>query len=292
MVSAAVELTMSENTMPENTFDIVFTGDIAGGADITKVKAKAAQLFRLDDDKLTVLFSGKRTMLKKSIDNEAAQKYQKILNGIGMITVLQAHATTPAKPSPTASVSPLLTSPSLSSGTAQKQAEVPSSDVSSTTAQTLSSAHWDVLPVGELGVPDTALFADESSAQSDAVLKDVDWIIDKPGVQLSETAKSMKSEVTLPDLSVAPAASDLLSDSEKKPTVASLEFPSIETITVTMAGDDLLSEAEKTQWVEMPIDISYLETGQEGGDLLADHEKTVFVEKEIATENIRLIVDE
>ncbi|MFT6220946.1 MAG: hypothetical protein ACJA0C_000343 [Candidatus Endobugula sp.] len=286
MVSTAVELTMSENT-----FDIVFTGDIAGGADIIEVKAKAAQLFRLDDDKLTVLFSGKRTMLKKSIDDEAAQKYQKILNGIGMITVVQVHATTQAKPSPPVNVSPSLTSPSLSRDTAQKQVEVPSSDASFTAAQTLSSAHWNVLSVGEVGVPD-ALLASESSAQSDAVLKGVDWIIDKPGVQLSTPTKSVKSEVTLPDLSVAPVATDLLDSSEKKATVASLYFSSIETITVTMVGDNLLSEAEKTQWTELPVDISHLEAVQDGGDLLADHEKTVFVEKVIETENIQLIADE
>ena len=292
MVSKAIELTMSENTMSENTFDIVFTGDIADGADITKVKVKAAQLFRLDNDKLAVLFSGKRTMLKKSIDNKAAQKYQKILNGIGMITVLQTHATTPAKPSPAASVAPSSAPSSLSSDTAQKQVEVPSSAASSAAAQVLSSAHWDVLPVGELGIPDTALLVDESLAQSDAVLKDVDWIIDKPGVQLSESTESVKSEVTSPDLSIAPVATDLLNDSEKKATVASLEFASIETITVTMAGDNLLSEQEKTQWTELSVDISHLDVGQEGDDLLADHEKAVFVEKEIEAGGIQLIVDE
>jgi hypothetical protein len=208
-----------------------------------------------------------------------------------MITVVQVHATTQAKPSPPVNVSPSLTSPSLSRDTAQKQVEVPSSDASFTAAQTLSSAHWNVLSVGEVGVPD-ALLASESSAQSDAVLKGVDWIIDKPGVQLSTPTKSVKSEVTLPDLSVAPVATDLLDSSEKKATVASLYFSSIETITVTMVGDNLLSEAEKTQWTELPVDISHLEAVQDGGDLLADHEKTVFVEKVIETENIQLIADE
>jgi hypothetical protein len=293
---------MSKNIMPENTFDILFTGDIADGVDITTVKLKAAQLFRLDDAKLVVLFSGKRTILKKNINNDAAQKYQKILKSIGMITVLKSHGVASVKPSstpvqiPSANVNPSVVSPLPAREPSQSQAEILASASSRTSSQAASqtplSAHWNVLPVGELALSETSLAAEDVSAQSDSVLKDADWIIDELGVQLSGETNNVESDITLPNITIAPPATDLLNDDEKKTIVVPLELSAIEGITISMVGDDLLSETEKTSWTELSIDISHLDTGQEGDDLLADHEKTVFVEKTVETTNIQLITDE
>lgn len=79
-------------------FDIVFTGDIAEGFALDDVQRKAAQLFKMDDKKVASLFQGKRLALKKNLDENAANKYRKVLSQIGMIVLVQSQS--PSVPSP------------------------------------------------------------------------------------------------------------------------------------------------------------------------------------------------
>ena len=261
---------MSEES--EKKFDIIFTGNISGGADLSAVKEKAAHLFRLNDTKLAALFCGKRTVLKKNIDNTAAQKYQKVLNGIGMITVLQVHGAAqikkPSEPTQT-QLTPTITPPSAAPSVSASRQD------------------WDVLPAGELG---QSASGDSSSSEQDNSVqaKESNWAIEKPGAQLSEPPEDIQSDIVLPNITVAPIASDLLNDDEKEGVLAPLELPAIADISVASTGDDLLSKDEKTEWVELPMELGHIKVKTNGGDLLADHEKAIFAEKVINTDSIHL----
>ena len=280
---------IKEEIETEKKFDIIFTGNITGSADIASVKTKAVQLFRLDDKKLATLFSGKRTTLKKNVDKNAAQKYQKVLKGIGMITVLQIHGAVQIKPSS-------VTARPVDMGSSVAN-EVTPSLVRSTTSKA-SNPHWDVLPVGdfrgggeisESDISDVSASSLSFSPVGDSESRKVsDWTIEQPGVQLSEPSEDAHSDIVLPNITVAPPASDLLNNDEKQGMLAPLELSALADISVTSVGDDLLSEEEKVEWTELPMELSHLNVAAGGRDLLADHEKTTFVEKVINTDNIHL----
>jgi hypothetical protein len=126
--------------MPDKQlFDIIFTGDIADGFDLVEVKRKAAQLFKMEDQKISSLFQGKRLALKKNLDEAAANKYRKVLSQIGMIVVVQSQG----------DIAPVSESPQQQSES--KPQVTHESSVPSATA----SLNWEIEQVGVLLVAAT-----------------------------------------------------------------------------------------------------------------------------------------
>ena len=71
--------------MAAEMYEVAFSGKIADSADLDKVKANVAQMFKADETKLAHLFSGKRVVIKKDIDQQTALKYQAALTKAGAI---------------------------------------------------------------------------------------------------------------------------------------------------------------------------------------------------------------
>ena len=69
--------------MSDQLFEVAFSGQISTGADLDEVKARVAKMFNADDAKLAKLFSGKRIVIKKNIDQATALKYKTALNQAG-----------------------------------------------------------------------------------------------------------------------------------------------------------------------------------------------------------------
>lgn len=69
--------------MSEELYEVAFYGEIVEGADLDQVKAKVAAMFKADAAKLAQLFSGKRVVIKKNIDQATANKYQSALQNAG-----------------------------------------------------------------------------------------------------------------------------------------------------------------------------------------------------------------
>lgn len=70
-------------------FDVLFRGEIVAGQSLENVKQKATQLFKLSPEKIDAMFTGQLVTLKKKIDQQTAEKYQKILQQSGMLVELQ-----------------------------------------------------------------------------------------------------------------------------------------------------------------------------------------------------------
>ena len=84
--------------MSDQLFEVAFSGQISTGADPEEVKAKVGKIFNADDAKLAQLFSGKRIVIKKNVDQATAAKYQTALNRAGAeceISPLGGDAPTP-----------------------------------------------------------------------------------------------------------------------------------------------------------------------------------------------------
>ncbi|MCK5639998.1 MAG: hypothetical protein KAJ19_04350, partial [Gammaproteobacteria bacterium] len=93
--------------MSENTFAVAFSGQLVEGADPAQVRTNLAQLFKLDATKVEHLFSGKRVVIKKGVDQQTAGKYKLALHKAGAVAEIinLAAAQKPASVTPAATVS-------------------------------------------------------------------------------------------------------------------------------------------------------------------------------------------
>ncbi len=71
--------------MSDELFEVAFSGQISDAADLNDVKAKVAKMFNADEAKLAQLFSGKRVVIKRNIDQQIAAKYQNALKRAGAV---------------------------------------------------------------------------------------------------------------------------------------------------------------------------------------------------------------
>jgi len=69
--------------MSDQLFEVAFSGKISADASLDEVRARVAKMFNADDAKLAQLFSGKRIVIKKNIDQATAAKYKTALNRAG-----------------------------------------------------------------------------------------------------------------------------------------------------------------------------------------------------------------
>ncbi|MFZ5960936.1 hypothetical protein ACOXVJ_25835 [Pseudomonas knackmussii] len=64
-------------------YEIVFSGQTLPGSDLETVKANLAKLFQADAQRIALLFSGRRLVLKNNLDEAAAEKYRTALERAG-----------------------------------------------------------------------------------------------------------------------------------------------------------------------------------------------------------------
>ncbi|MGS2718164.1 hypothetical protein ACVBE9_08340 [Eionea flava] len=273
--------------MFEKYFNIIFTGVIRDGFDEVSVKQKAQQIFKIDAAKIATLFSGKATVLKKNVDAVAAQKYQKVLHGIGMQT--RVH---PCQVAP-------LSSPSVNhvdNIAEEKSTAIDSLPVSSKVSE---DEPLRVLASDEADERIRDHQALTSKNDGHSMIDIPDWDIQQAGEWLTESKPYEGNEVPaslnkpLEGVSLAPVASDL---SEREAGNALLEISApqfladkpIDSITLSAVGDDLLSSSEQRVEAKASININHLTVEAAEGDLLLPEEKTVFVKKEIETHHLNL----
>ncbi|MGE0080180.1 MAG: hypothetical protein AB7U81_02665 [Thiohalomonadaceae bacterium] len=96
--------------MTQHSFEIVFNGVIVPGSDPAQVKRNLAAMFKTEVAKVEPLFSGRRFVIKKGLDQATALKYQKALREAGAIVQVEnpaaaaATAESPAAPAATPTV--------------------------------------------------------------------------------------------------------------------------------------------------------------------------------------------
>ena len=76
--------------MSDELFEVAFSGQIKDGADLEQVKAKVGAIFKADETKLAHLFSGKRMVIKKNIDQAMANKYKAALDNAGAVCEIKS----------------------------------------------------------------------------------------------------------------------------------------------------------------------------------------------------------
>jgi hypothetical protein len=68
-----------------SNYNVIFEGNISSGYQLQDVKRNLADLFKLNEEKVDILFAKPRVVLKKGLDYDSAQKYRKALLKTGAI---------------------------------------------------------------------------------------------------------------------------------------------------------------------------------------------------------------
>lgn len=66
-------------------YEIAFSGRTVPGAQLDSVKANLARLFQADTQRIELLFSGRRMVIKNNLDAAAAEKYRSVIERAGAI---------------------------------------------------------------------------------------------------------------------------------------------------------------------------------------------------------------
>ncbi|CAD5198340.1 hypothetical protein [Pseudomonas sp. FEN] len=69
-------------------YEIVFSGESLPGAPVDQVKSNLARLFQADAQRIELLFSGRRLVLKSNLDAAAAEKYRVTIERAGALVAV------------------------------------------------------------------------------------------------------------------------------------------------------------------------------------------------------------
>ncbi|MFD1215030.1 MULTISPECIES: hypothetical protein [Microbulbifer] len=101
----------TDNIHTENTYSVIFRGDLQPGFTVADVKANFGRLFKAGPAAVEKLFSGRPLAIKKKLTRDQAEQLKAKLAQLGALATVKAEGepaalATPAEPSPsTASVS-------------------------------------------------------------------------------------------------------------------------------------------------------------------------------------------
>ncbi|MBF7730587.1 hypothetical protein [Pseudomonas sp. N040] len=90
-------------------YEVAFSGELIAGARLDLVKANVAKIFQADEQRMALLFSGRRIVIKSNLDAAGAERYRETLARAGALVEVRALdvAAAPAPASQAGTVSPV-----------------------------------------------------------------------------------------------------------------------------------------------------------------------------------------
>jgi len=197
--------------MDKILYDIYFRGGIAPGESLDTVKANLAKLFKASDEKITAMFSGRAIVLKKDLEEDAAQKYQSIMEKAGAKVILRQ------QPTATPSEKKVTSSSTQSAQPIQPtQQQTPSINEAPGPAKTES---WDLAPVGSDVLNDSEKKPFKKADIDTSTIK-LASVFD----QVTETAAPPPPPPNTDHISVANIGADILAEKPKKPSAPDIDL--------------------------------------------------------------------
>ena len=243
--------------MTDELFNVVFRGEILPGHNLADVKARFAQLFKMDAAKAEGFFSGKSLALKANCDRATADKFQAVLTQAGAaVEIRSAAAQQPAPPAaqaaptvPIASTAP--PAPAAAPVAAPAATAVPQDPWS------LSAAGSNLLRADENKAP-TPVEVNISHLQ---VVKPK-LFSDDPEEPLEPPRPVVQSKVDLSALQLAAVGEDLVPQQVFIPRDIDLSELSLDAV-----GADVLREDERQTFAPANIDTSGVDIAPVGSDM-------------------------
>lgn len=179
-------------------FEIAFAGQLVPGADPVKVKANLAKLFQADEQRIALLFSGRRIVIKTGLDAATAEKYRATIERAGAVVEVAEVAATEqvaavrSAAGDSAAGVPVAGNPAAGTPAPESPGSEPPAEAAPQSAPTASAA--------DTGTPQTTAASGKRLLPRDEYM-------------------AAFSEVDAPDFDIAPVGADLL---EEKAEVAEL----------------------------------------------------------------------
>jgi len=195
--------------MSDQLFEVAFSGQIRDGANADEVRARVGKMFKADEAKLAQLFSGRRVVIKKNIDQATAEKYRTALNRAGAECEIGE----------------------MGDGTTATQSAIPAAATAtpatdSTGSAAASASQYETSYDGEVLPPPQV----DPLGISGGDIEDLEATIAPVGSELQDDYDEVEEpDIDLNGLEVAPVGSDI-DTSKKKP-----DPPPPDTTGITMA---------------------------------------------------------
>ncbi len=202
--------------MAKGSYQVIFSGEIIEHADIDMVKSNVARVFSLPADRIEKLFSGKRLVLKKDIDQATAERYKTTLQRAGALCEIEAPSaviTEEIKPNPTPitqvdDVSMSVAEPGSQIGEHQ---EIPEANIDTSSLDMaevgITLAESDHVPdvhidTGNIDMAEVGITLSEAKEPVEADIDVTHIDMAETGVTLKEPEEFLEAEFDLADLSM------------------------------------------------------------------------------------------
>ncbi len=247
--------------MADELFNVIFRGDIVPGQVLADVKARFAQLFKLDQAKVDAYFTGKPVVLKKDCDRATADKFKAALQQAGaVVDIKSAMAASPAPaPRPVSAASP---APAVS--VAPSPSSVPSPAAVQAATSAVVAGTWSLSPRG------SDLLKAGEIAEAAPVQVSIDHI---SVVKRNPFAADAEAPLE-PDRNIEPPALDLSAyrlGSVGETLTELQEFVPLQldlsALSLDAPGADLLREDEKMPVMAVDFDLGDISLAPVGGEL-------------------------
>lgn len=136
-------------------FEIAFSGQLVAGAPLATVQANMARLFQADEQRIALLFSGRRMVIKNNLDAAAAEKYRVTLERAGAVVdvvtmiVEEIELAAPPAPTPTPAAAQPSAAPSLSDSPTPGPLKVLPRDEYMAAFADVEALDFGIAPLGE-----------------------------------------------------------------------------------------------------------------------------------------------
>lgn len=264
--------------MANETYNLVFSGQLARGAEMVAAKRNIQALFKVSDAQLESLFSGNPVVLKKGLNFETATKYRVAIKKAGcLVDVQEQKAAAAPAPAPAARGRAVFGAQEPTQAAQTAPVKTPEPTTKPEPALDEPTPTKVATPVAAAKQSATGAFAYQDSIEAPAL------DIAPAGADLLnefEKPKHEQREVDTAGLSVKPQGGDLIEDSER----VHVEARQIDTsgLDVAPAGSDVLKPEERVQVKAVEVDISGISLAEVGSRLADEKEEIPLPEPDIS----------
>ena len=238
--------------MADELFNVIFRGDTVAGHNLADVKARFAQLFKMDPVKVEGFFAGKPVVLKANCDRATGDKFKAALENAGAI--VEVRSVVPVAPAPAPIVATSAPAPAPSP---QVVAPRPTAAVEPANPWSLAATGSDLLRANEIHQPEPV----QVDISKIGLVKRNPFSTDAE--EPLEAARHVSAPpLDLSNLKLGEVGETLVEFKEFVPRNIDLSELSLGAV-----GTDVLREDERQQFVPVNVDTSSMDIAPAGGDL-------------------------
>lgn len=248
--------------MADELFNVIFRGDTVAGQNVADVKARFAQLFKMDPAKVEGFFAGKPVVLKANCDRATGDKFKAALENAGAIVEVKSVAPAVPVPAPVAAPvaatpAPVVAAPTPAAPPPPQAAPQPVAAAEPANPWSLAATGSDLLRANEISQPEPV----QVDISKISIVKRNPFSTDAE--EPLEAARHVSAPpLDLSNLKLGEVGETLVEFKEFVPRNIDLSALSLDAV-----GADVLREDERQQFVPANVDTSGMDIAPAGGDL-------------------------